>query len=63
MAWDPASARLFIAMQPGDLRVVKDGELLPTPFMHLDIDTTGGSRGLSRRGRPLIFFFPRGLRP
>jgi glucose/arabinose dehydrogenase len=45
MAWDPASARLFITLQAGDMRVVKDGALLDTPFMHLDVDSAGG-RGL-----------------
>lgn len=45
MTWDPASARLFITLQAGDIRVVKDGALLPTPFMHLDVDSQGG-RGL-----------------
>ena len=28
MVWDPASARLFITEQGGNLRVVKDGVLL-----------------------------------
>jgi glucose/arabinose dehydrogenase len=45
VTWDPASAQLFITLQAGDMRVVKDGALLPTPFMHLDVDSTGG-RGL-----------------
>jgi glucose/arabinose dehydrogenase len=39
--------RLFIVEQPGRIRIVKNGELLPTPF--LDIRTlvsSGGERGL-----------------
>jgi glucose/arabinose dehydrogenase len=37
--------RLFIAEQGGALRVVKNGVLLPTPFVQLVVDSTG-ERGL-----------------
>src|SRR5437762_393662 len=37
--------RLFVAQEGGDLRVVKDGTLLPTPFLHVNVDMTG-ERGL-----------------
>ena len=37
--------RLFIAEQGGALRVVKNGALLPTPFVQLTVDSTG-ERGL-----------------
>jgi glucose/arabinose dehydrogenase len=37
--------RIFVDQQGGDVRVIKDGALLPTPFLHLDVDSTG-ERGL-----------------
>ena len=37
--------RLFVAQQGGALRVVKNGALLPTPFLTLTVDSTG-ERGL-----------------
>lgn len=37
--------RLFVAEQGGTLRVVKDGQLLPTPFVSLPADSSG-ERGL-----------------
>ena len=37
--------RLFVAQQGGDLRVVKNGTLLPAPFITLAVDSTG-ERGL-----------------
>jgi glucose/arabinose dehydrogenase len=45
MVWDPASARLFVTEQGGDLRVVEDGLLLGTPALHLNVDSNG-ERGL-----------------
>ena len=40
-----ADGRMFVAQQAGLLRVVKDGELLPTPFVQLTVDASG-ERGL-----------------
>lgn len=37
--------RLFVAQQTGALRVVKNGVVLPTPFVTLSVDS-GGERGL-----------------
>ena len=37
--------RIFICQQGGQLRVVKDGALLPTPFVTLTVNS-GGERGL-----------------
>lgn len=37
--------RVLIATQPGDLKVVKGGALLPAPFVHLPVDSSG-ERGL-----------------
>jgi glucose/arabinose dehydrogenase len=37
--------RVFITTQVGDLRVVKNGALLATPFVHLTVDSNG-ERGL-----------------
>jgi glucose/arabinose dehydrogenase len=43
----PGDARLFVVEQPGRIRIIKNGQLLPTPF--LDITSrvsSGGERGL-----------------
>jgi glucose/arabinose dehydrogenase len=37
--------RLFVSTQQGDLRIVKDGALLGTPFVHVAVDASG-ERGL-----------------
>lgn len=37
--------RLFVAEQGGKLRIIKNGQLLPAPFLALDVDATG-ERGL-----------------
>jgi uncharacterized protein (TIGR03437 family) len=37
--------RIFVCQQGGALRVIKDGALLPTPFMTLSVDSAG-ERGL-----------------
>ncbi|MFN2467893.1 MAG: sorbosone dehydrogenase family protein [Gaiellaceae bacterium] len=44
MAFAP-DGRLFVAEQAGSLRVIKDGTLLPTPFVTLPVDSRG-ERGL-----------------
>src|SRR4051812_37681727 len=33
--------RIFVTEQPGDVRVIKDGQLLPTPFATLNVSSTG----------------------
>jgi glucose/arabinose dehydrogenase len=37
--------RVFVNLQQGDVRVIKDGGLLSTPFLHLNVDPDG-ERGL-----------------
>ena len=37
--------RIFVCLQDGGLRVIKNGALLPTPFLTLNVDPTG-ERGL-----------------
>ncbi|MBX9853231.1 MAG: PQQ-dependent sugar dehydrogenase [Cytophagaceae bacterium] len=37
--------RIFVGQQGGDVRVIKDGTLLPTPFVQVDVNFTG-ERGL-----------------
>lgn len=37
--------RIFVCEQPGNLRVIKEGKLLPTPFVTLPVDSTW-ERGL-----------------
>ena len=44
MAFDPGG-RLFVTLQDGSVRVIKDGKLLPTPFLTLTVDPTN-ERGL-----------------
>jgi glucose/arabinose dehydrogenase len=44
MAFDPGG-RLFVTLQDGGLRVIRDGKLLPAPFVSLTVDSVG-ERGL-----------------
>ena len=44
MAFDP-SGRLFVTLQGGSVRVIRDGQLLPTPFVTLSVDSAN-ERGL-----------------
>src|SRR5262249_38651739 len=44
MAFAP-DGRLFVCEQTGSLRVIKNGMLLPTPFVTLSVDSSG-ERGL-----------------
>jgi len=37
--------RLFVCLQGGDVRIIKNGVLLPAVFLHLDVDSSG-ERGL-----------------
>lgn len=48
LASPPNDARLFIVEQPGRIRVVQNGSLLPTPFLDIDGKVTdgGGEQGL-----------------
>jgi glucose/arabinose dehydrogenase len=65
-AGDP---RLFVVEQPGRIRIVKDGRLLPTPFLDLtDRVRSGGERGLlsvafhpdyARNGRLFVYYTDR----
>ncbi len=43
--------RLFVAEQGGRLRVIKDGVLLPTPFLTLTVSSVGRARAARRRLR------------
>ena len=45
MAFAP-DGRLFVAAQDGTVRIIKDGKLLPTPFLKLAVDKQG-ERGLT----------------
>ena len=45
MAFVPGGNRIFVAEQGGTLRVIKNGQLLPTPFVSLTVDGNG-ERGL-----------------
>ncbi|MGD0484521.1 MAG: PQQ-dependent sugar dehydrogenase [Gemmatimonadales bacterium] len=43
----PGDPRLFVVEQPGRIRVIRDGRLLPAPFLDLtDKVSYGGERGL-----------------
>src|ERR1051325_4879420 len=44
MAFAP-DGRLFVCLQGGQLRVIKNGALLATPFLTVNVDSTG-ERGL-----------------
>src|SRR5438067_9390487 len=50
MAFAP-DGRLFVCQQGGQLRVIKNGSLLSTPFVSLTVDSSG-ERGLRDRLRP-----------
>jgi glucose/arabinose dehydrogenase len=44
MAMAP-DGRIFVDLQQGDVMIFKDGGVLPTPFLHLNVDSNG-ERGL-----------------
>ncbi len=47
VATPPGDARLFVVEQPGRIRVIRDGQLRPTPFLDItDRVASGGERGL-----------------
>ncbi len=54
LAAPPGDTRLFVVEQPGRIRIIEDGELLPTPF--LDIVSKVGSGG--ERGLLSVAFHP-----
>ena len=47
LAQPPGDDRLFVTEQPGSIRIIRDGALLPTPFLDLTAQVQGGGeRGL-----------------
>ena len=56
LAWAPDGTLYVTDKDTGDVRVVRDGELLPTPLLHLDV-VPGGETGLL--GIALAPGFPR----
>jgi glucose/arabinose dehydrogenase len=45
LAWSPDGRLFFTEKDTGDVRIVQDGELVPQPFLHLDV-VPGGETGL-----------------
>lgn len=45
MAWSSDGRLFFTEKETGDVRIVRDGELLPAPFLHLDV-VGGAEMGL-----------------
>jgi len=52
------SGRLFIVDQSGPIRIVKDGELLPTPFLDLTSQIPALNAGFDERGVLGLAFHP-----
>ena len=52
------SGRLFIVSQPGRIFVIRDGQLLPTPFLDIDPLVSGGTSGGDERGFLGLAFHP-----
>ena len=50
--------RLFVVEQPGRIRVVRDGALLPTPFLDITARVAGGTTGGDERGLLGLAFPP-----
>lgn len=43
----PGDPRLFVVEQPGRIRIIREGQLLPTPFLDISERVgSGGERGL-----------------
>jgi glucose/arabinose dehydrogenase len=65
----PGDARLFVVQQTGEIRIVKDGQVLPTPFADLGkLVTAGGEQGLlglafhpdfAKNGRLFVYYTAR----
>ncbi len=53
---DPGA--LFVIEQEGAIRVIRDGVLLPTPFLDIDGTVTGGDSGGDERGLLGLAFSP-----
>ncbi len=53
---DPGA--LFVIEQEGAIRIIRDGVLLPTPFLDIDPLVTGGSSGSDERGLLGLAFSP-----
>ncbi len=53
---DPGA--LFVIEQEGAIRIIRDGVLLPTPFLDIDPLVTGGSSGTDERGLLGLAFSP-----
>lgn len=45
---DPGDGRLFVVQQPGVIRIIQNGQLLPQPFLDIRrrVDSQGSERGL-----------------
>src|SRR4030081_8911 len=62
----PGDPRLFVVQQTGQIRIIKDGQLLPTPFADLSkLVTAAGEQGLlglafhpdfARNGRLFVYY-------
>jgi glucose/arabinose dehydrogenase len=65
----PGDSRLFVVLQTGQIRIIKDGQLLPTPFADLSkLVTAGGEQGLlglafhpdfAKNGRLFVYYTAR----
>ena len=61
MAFAP-DGRLFVCQQGGQLRVIKNGALLPTPFLTVTVNSSGRARPARRRLRSRLRHQPLRLR-
>lgn len=46
VAAPPGDPRLFVVEQPGRIRVIRDGAMLPTPFLSIEVNDLGDEQGL-----------------
>jgi glucose/arabinose dehydrogenase len=54
----PGDRRLFVVARYGEIRIVKDGEMLATPFLDIDDIVVGGTSGDSEQGLLGLAFHP-----